>query len=55
MSTAMAKATPWAARLGFGSGSRAMRAARKGPSMAIISQVAARGDQNRAMRGPVSA
>ena len=43
---ARANATPCAARLNVGSGSRAMIAARNGPSDAIITQVAARGAQN---------
>ena len=47
--TATAQATPYAARLWLGSGSRAMRAARNGPSNAIISQVEASGNQNRRM------
>ena len=46
---AKANATPWAARLIVGSGRRAIMAARKGPSAAIISQVADSGDQNRVM------
>ena len=50
---ANAKATPWAARLYLGSGRRAMTAARKGPSTAIISQVACRGSQNRERRRSV--
>ncbi|MBK9965895.1 MAG: hypothetical protein IPP07_13715 [Holophagales bacterium] len=44
---ARASATPNAARLCFGSGRRATRAATNGPSVAIISQVAASGSQNR--------
>ena len=51
---AIAKATPYAARLILGSGSRAMVAARSGPSTAIMSQVAARGDQKRVIRPAVS-
>jgi hypothetical protein len=39
-------ATPQAARLNFGSANLAMIAARKGPSKAIINQVAASGSQN---------
>ena len=50
MSMAKAIATPQAARLSLGSARRAMRAATNGPSAAIMSQVAARGAQKRAMR-----
>jgi hypothetical protein len=46
---ASANATPWAARLNVGSGSRAITAARNGPSVAIMTQVAAKGAQKRAM------
>ena len=46
---ASAKATPYAAKLTVGSGSRAMIAARKGPSVAIMIHVAAKGAQKRAM------
>ncbi len=42
--------TPNAARLYWGSARRAIRAARNGPSTAIISQVAARGSQKRNTR-----
>src|SRR5690606_17690810 len=45
--TASANATPWAARLNVGSGSRAMTDARNGPSDAIITHVAARGSQKK--------
>ena len=42
---ATAKATPKAARFSVGPGRRAMTAARKGPSTAIMNQVPARGSQ----------
>ena len=42
-----AMATPQAARLNLGSGSRAIMAARNGPSAAIMSHVAARGAQKK--------
>ena len=42
---AIEKAIPYAARLNFGSFNLAIMAARKGPSVAIMSQVAARGIQ----------
>ena len=45
-STANATATPYAARPIVGSARRAMTAARNGPSVAIINQVAASGIQN---------
>jgi hypothetical protein len=44
---ASAKATPCAARLYVGSGSRAIIAAKNGPSEAIMTQVAAKGTQKR--------
>ncbi len=47
-------ATPYAARLNLGSGRRAMIAAIKGPSVAIISHVAASGAQNFAILPVVS-
>jgi hypothetical protein len=47
MRIATANATPWAARLNVGSGSRAMTAARNGPSDAIITHVAANGAQKK--------
>ena len=46
---ASANVTPWAARLNVGSGMRAMTAAMSGPSVAIITHVAAKGAQKRAM------
>ena len=49
MRMASANATPWAARLNLGSASRAMRAARNGPSIAIITHVAASGSQKKKM------
>ena len=52
---AIEKATPYAARLILGSGSRAMRAARSGPSSDIMIHVAARGDQKRVMYPAVGA
>jgi hypothetical protein len=45
--TAKENATPYAAKLYLGSARRAIIAARKGPSAAIISQVEARGIQKR--------
>ena len=48
-SHASANATPYAARLNAASGIRAMIAATYGPSMAIISHVAANGSQNARM------
>ena len=45
ISKASENATPKAARLNLGSGSLAMMAAKKGPSTAIINQVAASGTQ----------
>ena len=45
ISRANEKETPKAARLNLGSGSLAMIAAKKGPSTAIINQVAAKGTQ----------
>jgi hypothetical protein len=47
MNTAKENATPNAARLNLGFASLAMMAARKGPSMAIISHVAASGIQKK--------
>jgi hypothetical protein len=47
MNTAKEKATPNAARLNLGFASLAMIAARKGPSVAIISHVAASGIQKK--------
>ena len=47
---AKANATPNAARLGAASGSRAMIAARYGPSIAIISHVPASGSQKTKIR-----
>ena len=44
---AKAKATPYAAKLVVGSASLAITAARKGPSVAIISHCADKGSQNR--------
>jgi len=44
---AMEKATPYAARFSFGSGSLATMEARIGPSVAIMNQVAAKGNQRR--------
>ena len=52
---ARAEATANAARFSLGTGRRAMTAARNGPSAAIISQVAWRGSQKRAMRPVVRA
>ena len=46
---AKAKATPCAARLNLASARRAMTAARNGPSVAIMIQVAASGTQKRKM------
>jgi hypothetical protein len=44
------EATAKAARFSLGAARRAMTAARKGPSAAIMSHVASRGSQNRTMR-----
>ena len=52
---ARAVATANAARFSLGSARRAMTAATKGPSAAIISQVASSGSQNRATRPAVRA
>ncbi len=54
MSSANENATPYAARLNFGSPRRAITAARNGPSTDIISQVAASGAQNTKIRRSVS-